>query len=144
MIEVWEWWRHQMLTYCKSQLGNKVQWNCITIQNFSIKAMHLKMSFICQGILFSPPCVNSLWLNDAIWRHITWSTLVPVIACCLEAPSHYPNPFWLLIKGVLWQSHGRNSICNMIFKINTTSPRSQWVHNFHLLGVMIDNMTSVN
>ena len=35
--------------------------------------------------------VNSLWPSDTIWHHITWSTLVQVMSCCLMATSHYQN-----------------------------------------------------
>ena len=41
--------------------------------------------------------LNSLWHNDAIWRHISGSALVQVISCCLTAPSHYLNQCRLLI-----------------------------------------------
>ena len=34
---------------------------------------------------------NSLWPRDIIWHHWTWSTLAPVMACCLTASSHYLN-----------------------------------------------------
>ena len=43
------------------------------------------------------------------------------MACCLMAPSHYPNQWWLIIKGVLWHSHE-----NLIHSITTTSPKG-WV-----------------
>ena len=36
--------------------------------------------------------------------HISRSTLAPVRACCLMAPSHYLNHGWLVIKSVLWHS----------------------------------------
>ena len=41
---------------------------------------------------------NSLWPNDAIWRHGSGSTLAKVMACCLTAPSHYLNQCWLIIS----------------------------------------------
>ena len=47
---------------------------------------------------------NSLGPSDAIWRWISWSTLVQVMACCLTAPSHYLNQCWLIINKVLWHS----------------------------------------
>ena len=46
--------------------------------------------------------VNSLWPSDAIWQHR--STLAPVMACCLMAPSHYLNQCWFFISEVLWCS----------------------------------------
>ena len=51
---------------------------------------------------------NSLWSSDAIWRHRSRSTLAQGMACCLTAPSHYLNQYWIFIKGVLWQSSGSN------------------------------------
>ena len=44
--------------------------------------------------------VNSLWFSDAIWRQRSGSTLAQVMACCLTAPSHYLNQFWLIISKV--------------------------------------------
>ena len=41
--------------------------------------------------------VNSLWPCDAKWRQGSMSTLAPVMACCLTAPSHYLNQCWLII-----------------------------------------------
>ena len=45
--------------------------------------------------------IKSLGPSDAIWRWRSWSTLVQVMACCLTAPSHYLNEFWLIISMVL-------------------------------------------
>ena len=42
----------------------------------------------------------SLWPSDAIWRHRSGSTLAQVMACCLTAPSHYLNQYWLIIRKV--------------------------------------------
>ena len=48
--------------------------------------------------------VSLLWPSDAIRRHISWSTLVHVIACCLTAPSLCLNQCWLTICIVPWHS----------------------------------------
>ena len=48
--------------------------------------------------------INSLWLSDAIWRQRSESTLAPVMAWCLTAPSHYLNQCWLIITKVEWHS----------------------------------------
>ena len=54
---------------------------------------------ICHEIWTKLDCfVNSLWPGDAIWRHVTRSTLVQIMACCLTAPSHYLNQCWLIIS----------------------------------------------
>ena len=36
------------------------------------------------------------------WRHRSGSTLAQVMVCCLMAPSHYLNQWWLLIIVALW------------------------------------------
>ena len=46
--------------------------------------------------------ISSLWLNNAICKYRSVSTLV--MACCLIAPSHYLNQCWFIIKGFLWYS----------------------------------------
>ena len=43
------------------------------------------------------PLVNSLWSNDARWRHNHGSTLATVMRCCPTTPSHYLNQCWLII-----------------------------------------------
>ena len=53
-------------------------------------------------------CINSLWPGDTIWRRGTRSTLAQVMACCLTAPSHYLNQFWLIISEVNWHSYQGN------------------------------------
>ena len=47
---------------------------------------------------------NSLWPNDAIWRHRSRSTLAQVMACCLTTPSHYLIQCWLIFSKVQWHS----------------------------------------
>ena len=44
--------------------------------------------------------LNSVWPIDVIWRQGSRSTLAQVMACCLTAPSHYLNQFWLVISKV--------------------------------------------
>ena len=44
--------------------------------------------------------VNSLGPSDAIWQRRSRSTLAQVMACCLTAPSHYLNQYWLIIGEV--------------------------------------------
>ena len=48
---------------------------------------------------------NSLWPSDAIWWQKSQSTLAQVMACCLMAPSHYQNQWWLIISEVQWHSY---------------------------------------
>ena len=69
--------------------------NCLMQKrhNFTANAMELHCFYI-----------NSLWPSDAIRRQETESTLAQVMACCLTAPSHYLNQWWLIISKVLWHS----------------------------------------
>ena len=57
--------------------------------------------------------VNSLCPSDAIWRYRSGSRLALVMACCLMAPSHYPNQCWLIISQVLWHSSEGNFTGNV-------------------------------
>ena len=63
--------------------------------------------------------VHSLWLRDAIWRHIYGSTLAQVMACCLTAPSgsHNLNQCWLIISEVQWNSTSHDIPQPLITKI---------------------------
>ena len=47
---------------------------------------------------------NSLWFSDAVWRHITWSSLVKVTTCCISVANHYLNQYWLNVSEILWHS----------------------------------------
>ena len=62
-----------------------------------------KKQYFCQIWNTGWEIINSLWPSDAIWRHISRSTLAQVMACCLTAPSHYLNQCWLISK-VQWHS----------------------------------------
>ena len=76
------------------------------------------------------------------------STLAQVMACCLMAPSHYLNQYWLIISKVLWHScegivmsrsedtNQKNNIENCIFRITSRFPWDQWVYVMHLLTSM--------
>ena len=67
------------------------------------------------------------------------STLVPVMACCLKAPSHYLNQCWLIISKVLWHSsediimrrfedtNQQSKIEGCFLRTILRSPRCQWV-----------------
>ena len=69
---------------------------------------------------------NSFWPIDTTWHHRTWSTLVQVMACCLMAPSHYPNQCWFIISEILW--YFLKAISLEIFKISILdmSKNSNW------------------
>ena len=82
---------------------------------------------------------NSMWPSDAIWWHRSGSTLAQVMACCLMAPSHYLNQWWLIISEVQWHSYQGNFTRdastinhwnlfeNYMSKITVKFPRGQWV-----------------
>ena len=74
---------------------------------------------------FKQEWVNSLWPSDAIWGHLSGSTLAQVMACCLTAPSHYLNQCWLIFSQVPWYPLEGNCtkiaqplITKIILKIN--------------------------
>ena len=52
--------------------------------------------------------INSFWPSDTIWLHISGSTLVQVMTCCLMAPRHYLNQRSLIISEVPWHEPERN------------------------------------
>ena len=82
--------------------------------------------------------LRSLQPRDVIWRHNSGSTLFQVMACYLEAPSHYLNQYWLIIGEYLWHhlmtisqemlkiSNIEMSLKKYSFKITVASPRGQW------------------
>ena len=82
--------------------------------------------------------IDLLWPSDALWWHISGSTLAQVMACCLTTPSHYRNQCWPIIGVGLWHSlvirflgsvqdiNLGDKIKNTLFKITATSPRGQW------------------
>ena len=82
--------------------ANVFQWNfnqntTIFIEECAYENVVCKIS----AILSQPQCVkhhkrNSLWPSDATWQHGSRSTLAPVMACCLTAPSHYRNQCCLI------------------------------------------------
>ena len=52
-------------------------------------------------ILLKLQYVNSMWLSEAIWQDISWSTLAQLMACRLTAPSNCLNQCRLTINGTL-------------------------------------------
>ena len=66
------------------------------------------------------PQFNSLWPIDAIWWHRSGSTLAQAMACCLMAPSHCLNQYWLMM--VIWDP----------FEHNITRDTFSWKFHSHL------------
>ena len=95
---------------------------------------------------------NSLWLSDTIWRHRSGSTLVPIMACCLTAPSHYLNQCWLTISGIL--SEG-NFTCSrylslisvwklLILRLQTHLPGPNVLKHISTQGILIYHKLNVS
>ena len=57
--------------------------------------------------------INSLWPSDAIWQHNSGSTFAQVMTCCLTAPSHYLDQYWLLICEVVLHPTEGNFTANV-------------------------------
>ena len=68
----------------------------------------MMVSLLTHICVTRPQWVNSLWLSDTIWWQRSGSTLAQVMACCLMAPSHYLNQYWLIISKALWSSSEGN------------------------------------
>ena len=75
---------------------------------------------ISQCITTTKQKTCAYFLGYTVWQHSTASTLAHVIACCLKAPSHYPDQCWLISK-VPWHSSGviviRYEDTNQVHKI---------------------------
>ena len=41
--------------------------------------------------------INLLWLNGTLWHYKTGLTWDQVKTCCLAAPKHYLNQYWVII-----------------------------------------------
>ena len=104
---------------------NKFQWNfiknlpfcsgftlCIFGRIYCMLGQDWHLKVWCLGVnvgaLWTIDCfgnrvLNSLWPRDMLWRHRSGSTLAQVMACCLMAPSHSPNKYWLIINGFCGQ-----------------------------------------
>ena len=95
-------------------------------------------------------CLTHCGPSDAIRWQGTESTLAQVMACCLTAPSHYLNQYWLIISEVLWHSsesitmrrsedtNQKNKIENYIFRIAFRSPWGQWVKLYDMIVLILE------
>ena len=105
-------------------LGTNFSEILIGNQTFSFKKMHLKMSFAKWRPFYLG--LNVLAKPMLLYRHVAavaslghneltqWglNKMVHVVACCLMAPSHYPDQYWLIIGDVLRCSFENNSTRN--------------------------------
>ena len=58
---------------------------------------------------FSCLIINSVLPSNTIcWYIQIWVNMVQLMAWCNQAPSHYLNQCWLIIKGILWCLPERN------------------------------------
>ena len=74
---------------------NFIYETCHAINEIMIHSIHIcKGKWVQTGICC---LVNSVWPSDTIWRQRSGSTLAQVMDCCLTAPSHYLNQYWLMI-----------------------------------------------
>ena len=103
--------------------------------------------------------VQWLQYSDAIWWHISESTLAQIVACCLTETSHFLNQCWLgvnmTITNTLQLNLNRNCnitieenvVENIVFKIVAILSRSQCVrslwgcwhwhwHTLHIEGIL--------
>ena len=120
----------------------------ILSSSYLITMMSYRWYFASWLVLLVTVWVNSLWPNDAIWRHRSGSTLAQVMACCLMAPSHYLNQCWLIINKVQRHLAERNftrktqpSVTKVISKItypkfNLNLPGSNELSGSSLIQVM--------
>ena len=74
-------------------------------RSYDISVTYLYVCHDISRFTFNDPIFNPLWPSDTIWRHGSVSTLAQIMVCCLMAPSHYLNQFWLIIREVRWHSY---------------------------------------
>ena len=86
----------RVLIYIDSALIQVIDWHRIGARPLPEPMMTNSNYYIPYGAARTK-WVNSLRPSNAIWRHISGSTLAQVMACSLTAPSHYPNQCWLII-----------------------------------------------
>ena len=91
-------WTNQAL-----EIGPSIPIWCLALFSVSYASFLTITWSACYGNTLHS-CWTHLWPGDTMWWHWSGSTLSQVMACCLTAPSHYPNQCLLLIIEVLWHS----------------------------------------
>ena len=83
--------------------------------------------------------INSLWPNDTIWHHRTWSTLVQVNGLVPDDTMPLPEPMmtnyqWDHVSFMWVQFHRKCSrylssiwVWKLLSQITVATPRDQWV-----------------
>ena len=93
-----------------SEKGRKIQ-SLTHVYVYRVR-LYSELVYVFSTVYINVHYRNLFWqikLIEAIWRHMSKSTLAQVMACCPTAPSHYLPQCWLLISEVLWHSHESNS-----------------------------------
>ena len=136
---------HRWLETPWSSCGTPDKFNAVFVnKKVSFNAKYLSNDITSTRIDDNQHCFNSLWPNDTIWRHrlvntvfyvlLVWyyemlcqkwrnktvKSLTQVMACCLTAPSHYPNQCWLIISNVLRHLSDALSYKDLKISINKT------------------------
>ena len=73
------------------------------------------MTLMCCHCSNNTKCLDSLWPNDALWRHRSVSTCAQAMACCLTAPIQYMNQCWPIISEVLGHSPVTLGVWKLLF-----------------------------
>ena len=99
-----------------SRLGYKLSWvrvvhNPISIpeaQSFRKIILGYDHTVTIRGVapllLYSSDSNNTLRHSDAIWQHISGSTVTRIMDFWLRVPSHYLKQYWLMKSAVKWNS----------------------------------------
>ena len=89
-----------------------------------------KITWYIETVSLYPAFIfNSLWPSDAYGDTDLDQHWFRVMACCLMAPSHYPEPM------LIWRKFYRECsrylsliwVWEVLIKISTTSPKGPWV-----------------
>ena len=96
----------QLMPWSLASPGNQQPWYWICRINKCLSSTRTDFNYLCLQ------CVEKwqiMWLYfyiflthcslmTDIWWYRSGSTLAQVMACCLTAPSHYLNQYWILIN----------------------------------------------
>ena len=132
--ELWCWW----FTSQFSSINNTQQSHCY----ISCKHVVIVTASLQSWFLFYLRLSKALAYEKTFGLNLG-SILVPVMACCLTAPSHYLNQCWLTMKKNLWHSFESKVYLNTedinpnvvfeiyLFEITATSHRVQHDPTYH-------------
>ena len=99
----------------------------------------LLMAWLLVSPVHHQVCIKSLWPSDGVWWPRSGSTLVQVKACCLMAPSHYPNQSWLIINKASCHLSEGNFAENVLPGITYNRMAWQWAETLvEIRGTLVD------